>query len=85
MYRYHLFASFDKDLRTLEFEELLGSSVMKVQLPMVTSAGSFRYGLQTLINELRKLDIYPSETGFDAVIIGLMVYIADMKVFLTRV
>lgn len=80
MYRYHLFASFDKDLRTLEFEELLGSSVMKVQLPMVTSAGSFRYGLQTLVNELRKLDIYPSETGFDAVIIGLMVYIADMKI-----
>lgn len=80
MYRYHLFASFNRDLHALEFEKLLESSVMKVQLPMVTPAGSFRYGLQTLVNELRKLDIYPSETGFDAVIIGLMVYIADMKI-----
>lgn len=80
MYRYHLFASFSKDLSTLEFKNIPESSAMKVQLPMVTSTGSFRYGLQTLINELRKLDIYPSETGFDAVIIGLMVYIADMKI-----
>ena len=80
MYRYHLFASFNKGLHTLEFEELPESSTMKVQLPIVTSMGSFRYGIQTLVNELRKLDIYPSETGFDAMIIGLMVYIADMRI-----
>ena len=80
MYRYHLFASFEKNLHTLESEKLPESSTMKVQLPMVTSMGNFRYGLQTLVSELRKVDIYPSETGFDAVIIGLMVYIADMKI-----
>lgn len=80
MYRYHLFASFSKDLRTLEFQKLAELSVMKVQIPMLTSTGNFRYGLQTLVSELRKLDIYPSETGFDAMTIGLMVYIADMKI-----
>ena len=80
MYRYHLLASFCKDLHTVEFKELLESSTMKVQIPMITSTGKFRYGLQTSVNELRKLDIYPSETGFDAIIIGLMVYIADMKI-----
>ena len=80
MYRYHLTASFRKDLHILEFEELSELSTIKVHLPMVTSAGYFRYGLQTYINELRKLDIYPSEMGFDTMIIGLMVYIADMKI-----
>lgn len=80
MYRYHLAASFSKDMSTLEFEKLPEISVMKVQIPIKTSTGTFRYGLQTLVNELRKIDIYPSESGFDAIVIGLMVYIADMKV-----
>lgn len=80
MYRYHLAAAFSKDMNTLEFEKLPEISVMKVQIPMKTSTGNFRYGLQTLANELRKIDIYPSELGFDAIVIGLMVYIADMKI-----
>ena len=33
-----------------------------------------------MISELQRLNIYPSESGFDAIIIGLMVYIADMKI-----
>ena len=49
-------------------------------LPMQTSNGNFRYGLQTMISELQRVNIYPSESGFDAIIIGLMVYIADMKI-----
>ncbi len=47
---------------------------------MLTTAGNFRYGLQTTINELKRQNIYPSETGYDAIIFGLMVYIADMKI-----
>lgn len=80
MYRYHLVASFNKDLSTLEFEKLPDISFVKAQIPMGTSAGNLRYGLQALVSALRKIDIYPSETGFDVMIIGLMVYIADMKI-----
>ena len=29
---------------------------------------------------IQRVNIYPSESGFDAIIIGLMVYIADMKI-----
>lgn len=80
MYRYHLIASFNKDLSTLEFEKLPDISFVKAQIPMGTSTGNLRYGLQALVSTLRKIDIYPSETGFDVMIIGLMVYIADMKI-----
>nr|WP_314465148.1 Qat anti-phage system QueC-like protein QatC [uncultured Clostridium sp.] len=80
MYRYHLCASFYKDLNVAEFEERTEESMINVKLPMLTSSGNFRFGLQTTINELRKHNIYPSEGGYDAIIIGLMVYIADMKI-----
>lgn len=80
MYRYHLVASFSKDLHTLEVENVPDLNILKVQIPMETSTGDFRYGIQTIINELQKVDIYPSESGFDAMIVGLMVYIADMKI-----
>ncbi|WP_051572050.1 Qat anti-phage system QueC-like protein QatC [Ruminiclostridium cellobioparum] len=80
MYRYHLCASFYKDLNVAEFEERTEESMINAKLPMLTSSGNFRFGLQTTINELRKHNIYPSESGYDAIIIGLMVYIADMKI-----
>ncbi|SHJ57787.1 7-cyano-7-deazaguanine synthase (queuosine biosynthesis) [Hathewaya proteolytica DSM 3090] len=80
MYRYHLIASFSKEQRAIEDKYIPESSIIEVSLPMRKSNGRFRYGLQTMVNELQKADIYPSESGFDAIIIGLMVYIADMKI-----
>lgn len=80
MFRYHLIASLDKNLRALEFFEDLESSTMRVVLPLLTSTGEFRYSLQATVGALSKLHIYPSESGFDVIIIGLMVYIADMKI-----
>lgn len=80
MFRYHLYASFDKNLIKAEFEEIKQESLIKAKLPMVTSSGKFRYGLQTTIDDLCKHNIYPSESGYDAIVIGLMVYIADMKI-----
>ena len=80
MYRYHLIASFDKNLHALASETNPDISTISVEIPILASNGSFRYGLQRTVDELRKQDIYPSETGFDAVIIGLLVYMADMKI-----
>ena len=80
MYRYHLIASFDKNLHTLTSETNQDISTVSVEIPILTSNGSFRYGLQRTVDELRKQNIYPSETGFDAVVFGLLVYMADMKI-----
>lgn len=80
MYRYHLIGSFDKNLHALSSETNLDVSTVSIEIPILTSNGSFRYGLQRTVNELRKQDIYPSETGFDAVIFGILVYMADMKI-----
>ena len=80
MYRYHLIASFDKNLHTLASETNQDISTVSVVIPILTSNGSFRYGLQRTVDELGKQNIYPSETGFDAVVFGLLVYMADMKI-----
>lgn len=80
MYRYHLIASFDKDLQALKAETIQEYSTVNVEIPILTSSGSFRYGLQRAIDDLRKQNIYPSEAGFDAIILGLLVYMADMKI-----
>lgn len=80
MNRYHLVASFNKEQHAFEYQIIPEISTIKVLLPMQTSNGNFRYGLQTMISELQRVNIYPSESGFDAIIIGLMVYIADMKI-----
>ena len=80
MYRYHLVASFIKEQHAFEYQIIPEISTIKVLLPMQTSNGNFRYGIQTMISELQRVNIYPSESGFDAIIIGLMVYIADMKI-----
>ena len=80
MYRYHLIASFDKDLHSLVCDTHPNNSTISVKLPFLASDSSLRYGLQTTMNELSKQSIYPSESGIDAIILGLMVYIADMKI-----
>lgn len=80
MYRYHLTISFDKNLHSLASEINQDISTVSVEIPMLTSNGSFCYGLQRTVDELKNQDIYPSETGFDAIIFGLLVYMADMKI-----
>lgn len=80
MYRYHLVASFDKDLHTLTSEIIQEKSLVVVHIPFMTSSGALRYGLQTTIDELSKQAIYPSEAGFDAIIFGVLVYMADMRI-----
>lgn len=80
MYRYHLVASFTKEQHTIEHQIIPDISTIKVVLPMRTVNGKFRYGVQTLIADLQRINIFPSESGFDALVIGLMVYIADMKI-----
>ena len=80
MYRYHLTASFSKGLRRLTSEIVQENSTINVQIPFLTSSGALRYGLQRTIEDLRKQSIYHSEVGFDVIIIGVLVYIADMKI-----
>ena len=80
MYRYHLVASFDKDLHALTSEIIQENSLVVVHIPFMTSSGALRYGLQTTIDELSKQAIYPSEAGFDAIIFGVLVYMADMRI-----
>ena len=80
MYRYHLIASFDKELKELKSETLQESSVVNVEIPVLSSSGMLRYGLQRTVDDLTKADIYPSEAGYDAIIIGLFVNMADMKI-----
>lgn len=80
MYRYHLIASYDKDLQSLKADIIEERSTVIVDIPIMTFSGSFRYGLQKTIDELEKLRIYPSESGFDMIVLGLLVYMADMKI-----
>lgn len=80
MYRYHLIASFDRNLHTLESETNQDTSTISVEIPILTANGSFRYGIQRTVDDLGKQNIYPSEAGFDALIFGLLVYMADMKI-----
>ncbi len=80
MYRYHLVASFNKDDYALISEINEENSTVKVKIPFLTSTGSLCYGLQRTVEGLKRQDIYPSETGFDAIIFGILVYMADMKI-----
>ena len=80
MYRYHLIASFDKEQNSLKSEIVQDNSTIHVHIPFMTSSGALQYGLQATIDELRKQNIYPSEAGFDAIFIGVLVYMADMKI-----
>ena len=63
-----------------EIDKARLKDMVNVEIPILTSSGSFRYGLQRTIDDLRKLNIYPSEAGFDAIILGLLVFMADMKI-----
>ena len=80
MYRYHLKASFDDELKTISSEENKDTSTIITDIPMRTSVGKLRYGLQRTVDDLRKQNIYPTETGYDAMLLGLMVYMADMRI-----
>lgn len=80
MYRYHLTASFNRELQEICSVIVQESSTVNVQIPFLTSDGSFRYGLQRTIVDLKKKAIFPSEAGFDAIIFGILVYMADMKI-----
>ena len=80
MYRYHLRASFDNELKTISSEENKDISTITTDIPMRTSVGKLRYGLQSTVDDLIKQNIYPTETGFDVIFIGLMVYMADMRI-----
>lgn len=80
MYRYHLIASLDNNLHTLKADTIQECSMVNVEIPLLTESGSFRYGLQRTIDDLKKQNIYPSEAGFDAIVLGLLVYMADMKI-----
>lgn len=80
MYRYHLIASFNKDLHAITSELIQECSTFNIFIPFLTTGESFKYGLQKTIDELRKQNIYPTESGFDAIVFGILVYMADMKI-----
>ena len=80
MFRYHLTASFDQSLNVVTSEIDQKTSTVSTKIPFLTSSNTLRYGLQTTVSELKKQMIFPSETGFDMIILGLMVYIADIKI-----
>ena len=56
MNRYHLVASFNKEQHAFEYQIIPEISTIKVLLPMQTSNGNFRYGLQTMISELQRVN-----------------------------
>lgn len=80
MYRYHLTASFEKNLHVLESEIDHNTSTVNVQIPFLSATDSLLFGLQRTVDEFKKLGIYPSESGFDAIVMGILVYMADMKI-----
>lgn len=43
-------------------------------------AGGIAYGIQTALNDLRKLDLVPDEIGIDLLILGALVYAADTRI-----
>lgn len=80
MYRYHLIASFDTALHEVKSEIDTVTSTVIATIPMLDNKGMFRYGVRTALNKLSRHNIYPSECGIDAIVIGLLVYIADVKI-----
>ncbi len=80
MYRYHLIASFDRHVDRIISIVHEGTSTIDVKIPMLSESGYLLYGLQRTVEELKKQNNFPSETGFDAILLGLLVYMADMKI-----
>lgn len=80
MYRYHIALSFDENLHAVTSSEDRRTSTIYTKIPIRTSDGRFRYGLQCTINSLKRKNIFPSETGYDAILFGLLVYISDMRI-----
>lgn len=80
MYRYHITLSFDENLHAITSSEDVSTSTICTEIPMLSSDGRFRYGLERTVNDLRRKNIFPSETGFDVILLGLLVYIADMRI-----
>lgn len=80
MYRYHLSASFDNNLHTIEYETISQNSTINVKIPFLNGNHSLNFGLQHTIDELKKHNIYPSEEGFDSIVFGTLVYMADVKI-----
>lgn len=44
------------------------------------NAGGMAYGVQTALNEMRKLDLVPDEIGIDLLALGALVYAADTRI-----
>ena len=80
LYRYCLSASFDRSMQHITSEINENNSTVYATVPFLTASGTFRYGLQSTINNLKSKQIYPSESGYDIIVFALMVYIADMKI-----
>lgn len=80
MYRYHLIGSLEKESPTITSTKEQNRSIISILISFITPSGTLKYGLQRTVEDLRRQHIFPTETGFDAILFGIMVYIADMKI-----
>lgn len=51
-----------------------------VVIPLIDSSGRFLYGINNVLESMKKSDMYPSDTGIDILILGLLVFLADTKI-----
>ena len=57
----------------------LGTDEVRSDVQLL-NAGGIAYGVQTALNDLRKLGLEPAEVGVDLLILGALVYAADTRI-----
>lgn len=75
MKRFKIIGSFDKEQRAFEEGDNLA-----IQVPLITENNHLLYGIDTIVRKMEKQKIYPSELGFDFMILGSLVYLADTRI-----
>jgi hypothetical protein len=51
-----------------------------VRIPFISERGTLQYGIVHALNDLQHKGIYPSEDGFDILILAALVYLADTRI-----
>lgn len=59
-------------------------NTITTHIPFKTESGILRYGIDNVLVDLKKNEVYPTEEGFDILALATLVYLADTRISRSR-
>ncbi|MDL2248518.1 hypothetical protein LJB89_02360 [Tyzzerella sp. OttesenSCG-928-J15] len=59
-------------------------NTITAQIPFTIESGALQYGIDKMLGDLKKNQVYPTEEGFDILALATLVYLADTRISRSR-